>query len=82
MFHKKSTHGATCLAVHVVVTVLLFVASIAALLGVYKAHMLSSGAAFGTTSGSLSLVAFSITLSLCIYQLKCCLTKCEACGGK
>ena len=82
MFKKKATHMGACLALHVVVAVLLFVASIAALLGVYKAHMLSSGFVFGTTSGSLALLAFAVSLSLCMYQLKCCVTKCEACMVK
>ena len=82
IFKKKSPHVGVCLALHVVLAVLLLVAAVAAAVGAYKAHMLSSGLVFGTTSGSLSLLAFAVTSSLWMKQMKCCVTKCEACGVK
>lgn len=83
MFKKKSPHAGACMVLHVVVAVLLFVASIAAILGAYKAHVLTSGGlAFGTTSGSLALIAVALTLKCCMKQVCACVTKCEACGVK
>ncbi|MBI3331637.1 hypothetical protein HYZ99_01615 [Candidatus Peregrinibacteria bacterium] len=82
MFKKKSPHVGACMALHVVVSVLLFVAAVAAILGVYKAHVLSTGLAFGTTSGSLALVALAIVLHTWMKQTIACVTKCEACGIK
>ncbi|MEK7591747.1 MAG: hypothetical protein AAB489_06140 [Patescibacteria group bacterium] len=82
MFKKKASHLGVCLALHVVVAILLFVAAVAAVMGVYKSHVLSSGLVFGTTSGSLSLLALSVTLAVWAYQTKCCVTKCDACNVK
>ena len=46
---KKSSPPLSCLLCQVALGI------IAALVGVYKAHVLSSGLTFGTSSGSLSL---------------------------
>jgi len=66
MLRKKSSGGTCgpCTVVQWVVMALLFLATLAALVGVYKAHFLSTGATFGTTSGSLALVAFTLSLTL------------------
>lgn len=82
MFKKKSAHVGACMALHAVVAVILFVAAIAAVVGVYKAHVLSSGLAFGTTSGSLSIMALSLVLTCWMKQTIACVTKCEACMVK
>ncbi|MBI2117988.1 hypothetical protein HYT95_03755 [Candidatus Peregrinibacteria bacterium] len=56
-----------------VVTLLLFLAAVAALAGVYKAHFLGGGMVFGTTSGSLSILAFSVTATLWAkFMCHCC----------
>lgn len=66
MFWKSSNKvGCSCSACTscgYVTAAFLGLATIASLLGVYKAHFLSTGLAFGTTSGSLALIAFAITL--------------------
>ena len=51
--------------------ILLTIALIAAILGVYKTHLVQGGATFGTTTGSLSLIAFAIVSSVW-GKLMCC----------
>jgi len=68
-----------CLYVNIIISVLATLASIAALVGVYKAHVLSTGLAFGTTSGSLSLLALAITLFLLKKALDNC--SCQISGA-
>lgn len=82
MFSKKSPHKPACLVTHIVVGALLFLASIAALLGVYMSHVLSTGLTFGTSSGSLSLIAFAICVMAFGKQMKACAGKCDMCSGK
>ena len=82
MFKKKSPHAGACMVLHVVVSVILFIAAVAAVMGVYKAHVLSNGLAFGTTSGSLAIVALAVVLHVWMKQMIACVTKCEACGVK
>ncbi|OGJ56278.1 hypothetical protein A3D88_01295 [Candidatus Peribacteria bacterium RIFCSPHIGHO2_02_FULL_52_16] len=82
LFKKKSPHVGVCLALHVVLAILLFVASVAAVIGAYKAHVLSSGLVFGTTSGSMSLLALAVASHFWMKHMKCCVTKCEACNVK
>lgn len=78
---KKPTHTTPCLVVHVIVAVLLFVAALAALVGVYNSHVLKAGVVvFGTSSGSLSLIAFAVTLAFFMKAMKHCCGPCEACG--
>jgi hypothetical protein len=67
------------MAVHGVVTVLLFLCALAALVGVYKSHFLAVGLTFGTTQGSLSLIAFAVTITVAMKQLIKCYTKCDVC---
>jgi hypothetical protein len=62
----------------IVLSVFLLLATLAALAGVYKAHVLTSGAVFGSTSGSLAIIAFVISLSLFGKALKqCCVCSCS-----
>jgi len=75
MFGKKSKDGDPFTSVYWVVTVLLFLAMLAAAIGVYKSHFLSSGATFGTTSGSLSIIAFVISLMFWSKACGCCCKK-------
>jgi hypothetical protein len=81
-FGKKSPHKTGCMIFHMIIAVLLFLAMIAALVGVYMTHFLSTGLVFGTTSGSLAITAFAIATAVFIKAMKsCCDGKC-ACNGK
>lgn len=60
---------------------LLFLATVASLAGVWNAHVLSDGVIFGSTSASLSLLAFGINLTLWGKQMQC-LCGCCADQGK
>ncbi|NOS67051.1 MAG: hypothetical protein HOO67_01655 [Candidatus Peribacteraceae bacterium] len=83
---KKNPHDNACFACHIVVTVLLFLATLAALLETVMAHYLIPVGmreymfVFGTNAGALSLIAFAVTVSLWVKSLKACITGCEACG--
>ncbi len=77
MFAKKMHHTTGCLVVQIIVTALLFLAMIAALVGVYMAHVLPAGLMFGTSSGSLSLIAFVATTLGLQKQIKVLASKCE-----
>ena len=76
MFTKSSKgKGAACVTcgiVGAVHSILAVVCTVAAVIGVYKAHFLTSGAAFGTTSGSLSILALIITLFFVKKCAGCC----------
>lgn len=73
MFRKHSDAKCPgCTVIRWVVTVILSLTSLAALIGAYKAHVLAGGATFGTTSGSLSLLALSVTLALWAKCAVCC----------
>lgn len=67
-----------CVFTKWVVCILLFVSAVAALVGVYQAHVMTSseGAVafqFGTTSCSLALVAFVLAVLGWVKSLHCCL---------
>jgi hypothetical protein len=66
MFGSKNKNGLcdVCTVVNCVIGVIAIIASLLALIGVYKAHMLTEGMTFGTTSGSLALLALGINLVL------------------
>lgn len=65
-----------CTATTVVIGVVAVIASVAGLIGIYKAHVLSTGLAFGTTSGSLSLIALALNLFLVKKISECCPCQC------
>lgn len=80
IFQKKSKSvGCTgCTAGNIVASVLLAIGAIASAIGVYKAHVLAAGATFGTSNGSLSLIAFVIAVSLLHKTCKsCCGCSCD-----
>ena len=76
---KKSTHKPSCLFMHLVVSALLLLVAIAAFIGVYKAHVLADGLTFGTTSGSLAIIAFVVAFLAFMKSMKACMGKCESC---
>ncbi len=60
---KKSCSTA-CSAIDWLICLVLFLASLASLAGVYQVHFGGAGAIFGSTGGSFSLIALGINLSL------------------
>ena len=79
---KKNPHDTGCYACHIVVTLLLFLSTIAALINVLTAHynMSQSALVFGTNADALSLIAFAVTVSLWMKSMKACMNGCEVCG--
>lgn len=62
---KSKNSGCTgCGIANYVALVLLAIGTIATVIGVYKAHLLPAGATFGTSNGSLSLIAFVLAVTL------------------
>lgn len=84
MFFSTKKNKATgmcqvCGGLAIVLCVLAILATIAALIGVYKAHFLSGGATFGTLNGSASLIA--LALNLFLVKKLCSACPCQV-GGK
>lgn len=83
---KKNPHEMGCFVCHIVVTVLLFLGSVAALVEVLVSHyavidgMGEPTLIFGTNASSLSLIAFAITITLWVKSFKACMIGCDACG--
>ncbi len=73
---KKMDKCTGCMVTNWVVTLLLFVTSIASALGAYMAHFPTEEGmvvpTFGTTTGSLSILAFAVSISLWIKHMKGC----------
>ena len=69
-----------CLAFHLFVAGLLLFAAIASFIGVFKAHLQEHELVFGSMSDSLSLLAFAVTLTLWLWQMKNCASDCTICG--
>ncbi|ALM14694.1 MAG TPA: hypothetical protein DEB30_00190 [Candidatus Peribacter riflensis] len=66
--------SSSCAAVQWVICLLLFLASIASLVGVYRAHFATGGMVFGSTNSSLSILAFVVALTLwskCMCRCLC-----------
>lgn len=79
MLHKSSHHSSkstglcqVCSVVAIVLCVLAILAAVAALIGVYKAHFLSTGLTFGTINSSASLIALALNLFLVKKLASCC----------
>ena len=70
---KKSGNPGTLQAMQWVVCVLMFLAMLASIAGIYETHFVGAGATFGTTGASLSLVAFAITAYVWLRTLTNCL---------
>lgn len=83
LFGKKAPHVPACMVLNLVVAALLLLAAIAALLGVTMTHFENGdtgiGLVLGTMNGSLALIAFALTSTLFLKQLKHCCMKCEVC---
>ena len=78
---KKNPHDTGCLVCHIVVSVLMLLATIASLIGVIMAHydIRQGTLIFGTNAGSLSLVAFVLATTLWMKSMKSCMGSCDMC---
>jgi hypothetical protein len=79
VFGSKKKGSSQCAFTYWVVVALYLFAAVLSGVGVYKAHFLSSGMTFGTTSGSLAIVAFVLSLTFLKKSLCCC---CSSSGKK
>ena len=61
-----------CMVVQWVIAVVILLGAIASVIGVYKAHFLVGGATFGTTNGSLALIAMVVSLAMLMKVMMCC----------
>lgn len=79
---KKNPHDTCCMTCHIVVAFFLFLTSVSALVGVVMAHYNADAGVlvFGSMTGSLSLLAFAVSLSLWMHAMKNCMSACDACG--
>ena len=79
---KKNPHETCCYVCHVIMTALLFLASVASLLGVVMTHYNAEESAiiFGTTQGSIALAVFAFVTASTMKSAKACMSSCEACG--
>jgi len=71
---KKCSCSGACGAVTWIICLLLFLATVTSLVGVYNTHFGINGMTFGSTSGSLSLLAFVASLTLwskCMCRCMC-----------
>ena len=77
---KKTTTPAACVGCMIMqwlTAIFLLVVTIAALIGAYMAHVMPDGIVFGSTNGSLALIAFTVSIVLLGKQMR----KCCPCGG-
>jgi hypothetical protein len=74
---KKGGLCNVCSTTSLVTMVLAVVVTLAAIVGLYKAHVLSSGFTFGTSTGSLSIVALAISLMLLGKASEKCPCQCD-----
>lgn len=81
LFHKNApTHRGACLVLHLLAAGLLLFVTLLSFMGLFLAHVDAQGLAFGTTAGSLSILAFSVSLMLFLHHLRSCMAPCEMCA--
>jgi len=70
---KKKQSKGFLRAVQLVICAIAFLAVLSSLAGIYQTHFVGGGATFGTTTASLSLLAFVATIMLFLKSLReCC----------
>ncbi|OGJ60516.1 hypothetical protein A3A67_02715 [Candidatus Peribacteria bacterium RIFCSPLOWO2_01_FULL_51_18] len=83
---KKNGCSAGCILMKWLVMVLLFLATVAALIGTFTTHFmrLPSGLEmqFGSTGGSLAILAFVASVSVWVKHTIKLGQKCEVCNGR
>lgn len=63
-----------------IVALALFLVTIASLVGIYQTHIVAGGAQFGSTSGSLAILAFTVSVVAWTRQMMACMSRdCEVC---
>lgn len=76
MFNKNGSKSGpmctVCMVITWIIAILVLLAAVASILGVYKAHVLAGGATFGTTNGSLSLIALAVNLAFLVKMMAYC----------
>jgi hypothetical protein len=83
LMSKKQSCPLGCVLTKWIVCALLILAAAAALVGMYETHILGLAPVrlqFGSTSGSLAILAFSVAVVSAMKQLVCCMSKCEVCS--
>jgi hypothetical protein len=79
---KASVCSPACVIVKWVVALALFLVSIASLVGIYQTHVVAGGAQFGSTSGSLAILAFTASAFAWTRQMALCMKKeCDVCAA-
>ncbi len=83
---KQASCSTGCQTFKWIVCVLLLLVAIAALFGVYQTHMIVGSdparfaVQFGSTSGSLSILAFVVSVMAFGKKMSCCMSgSCEVC---
>ena len=75
--------SAVCMTSKIILAVLLFLTTLASLLGVYQTHFVGGSMQFGSTSGSLAIIAFVASALAWGKKMKCCMmNNCEVCMQK
>ncbi len=78
---SKSCCSVPCTVVKWAVALLLLIVTIASLVGIYQTHVVAGGAQFGSTSGSLAILAFVASVVSWTRQMCKCMAKdCEVCA--
>lgn len=74
-----------CMVTKWALVVFLFLTTVASLVGVYQTHILIGtdpaqfAMQFGSTSGSLAILAFAVSAKIWMKQLMACMGDCEVC---
>ncbi len=82
---KQPTCSTGCMIGKWIVAILLLIVSLASLVGVYQTHVVMGAGStmalqFGSTSGSLSIIAFAISTSVLVKKLASCMNgSCDIC---
>ncbi|MDD4628589.1 MAG: hypothetical protein PHE68_04330 [Candidatus Peribacteraceae bacterium] len=73
----KNSCSSACAAMNWIVCLVLFLTTLASLAGVYQVLFGGGGATFGSSNGSLALIALAINLMLWSKTMCRCLCSCE-----
>jgi len=83
---QKGQCSPMCMGVKWLLALFLFLAAVASLIGVYETHVLIGAdpdrfmMQFGSTSGSLAILAFAISATCFMKQVLRCMGPCEVCS--
>ncbi len=83
---KVGTCSTGCMVTKWALCLLLLLVSLAAIVGVYETHIIIGtdparfAVQFGSTSGSLSIIAFVLASVACMKHMVACMGPCEICN--